>query len=164
MLFTPSRKRTQIVKFNSPLPYTLSLQCPSYNKFSQLLYEPGCSRELWCRKCATWLWNKYVLFFLKVYFIYISKDILLLRAQSSIKQCKWYFPKSRNVKDYENVKLVNLSSGMAAQLHLILCMFSINNYFGVGGKCKVFYGSKLCTHEHKIHHSEKENYFLAICI
>ena len=49
-------------------PYTLSLSCPSYSKFSQLSYEPGCSSELWCRKCATWLWNKYVLFFSKTLF------------------------------------------------------------------------------------------------
>ena len=72
------RRETQILKCNPP--YTLSLQCPSYNKFSQLSYEPGCSHELWCRKCATWLWNKYLLFFLKLYFMHISKDILLLRA------------------------------------------------------------------------------------
>ena len=52
--------------------YTLSLYWPSYSKFSHLSYEPGCSHELWCRKCATWLWNKYVLFFIKLYFIHIS--------------------------------------------------------------------------------------------
>ena len=28
--------------------------------------------------------------FLKLYFIHISKDILPLRAQNAIKQCKWY--------------------------------------------------------------------------
>ena len=61
-------QKTQILKFNSPTPYTLSLQCPSNRKFSQLSYEPGCSRELWCRKCATWLWNKYVLIFSKTLF------------------------------------------------------------------------------------------------
>ena len=32
----------QIMKFNSH-PYTLSLQYPSYSKFSQLSYESGCS-------------------------------------------------------------------------------------------------------------------------
>ena len=61
-------QKTQILKFNSPTPYTLSLQCPSNRKFSQLSYESGCSRELWCRKCATWLWNKYVLIFSKTLF------------------------------------------------------------------------------------------------
>ena len=30
-------------------------------------------------------------FFLKLYFIHISKDILPLRALNTIKQCKWYF-------------------------------------------------------------------------
>ena len=30
-------------------------------------------------------------FFLKLYFLRISKDILLLRAQKAIKQSKWYF-------------------------------------------------------------------------
>ena len=30
-------------------------------------------------------------FLLKLYLIRISKDILLLRAQNAIKQCKWYF-------------------------------------------------------------------------
>ena len=65
------RQEAQILKFNAlppPPPYTLSLSCPSYSKFSQLSYEPGCSRELWCRKCATWLWNKYVLIFSKALF------------------------------------------------------------------------------------------------
>ena len=61
------RQETQILKFNSP-SYTLSLQCPSYSKFSQLSYEPGYSHELWCRKCATWLSNKYVLIFSKTLF------------------------------------------------------------------------------------------------
>ena len=55
-------------------PYTLSLPCPSYSKFSQLSYEPGCSRELWCRKCATWLWNTYVLIFSKtLFYTYIQR-------------------------------------------------------------------------------------------
>ena len=54
---------TQIVKFNSH-PYTLSLQYPSYSKFSQLSYVSGCSHAFWCRECATWHWNKYVLFLL----------------------------------------------------------------------------------------------------
>ena len=39
------RQDTQIMKFNSH-PYTLSLQCPSYSKFSQVLYEPNCSQML----------------------------------------------------------------------------------------------------------------------
>ena len=53
------RQEAQILKFNAPPPppYTLSLSWPSYSKFSQLSYEPVCSRELWCRKCAMWLWN-----------------------------------------------------------------------------------------------------------
>ena len=72
------------------LPYTLTLQYPSYSKYSQLSYEPGCSHELWCRKCATWLWNDYVLIFSWTLFYTISQDILLLRAQNAIKQCKWY--------------------------------------------------------------------------
>ena len=33
-------------------------------KFSQLSYESGCSHAFWCRKCATWHWNKYVLILL----------------------------------------------------------------------------------------------------
>ena len=33
---------TQIMKFKSH-PYTLSLQYPTYSKFSQLSYESGCS-------------------------------------------------------------------------------------------------------------------------
>ena len=54
---------TQIMKFNSH-PYTLSLQYPSYSKFSQLSYECGCSHAFWCRECATWHWNTYVLILL----------------------------------------------------------------------------------------------------
>ena len=66
-LLLGERQEAQILKFNAP-PYTLCLSCPSYSKFSQLSYGPGCSRELWCRKCATWLWNKYVLIFSKTLF------------------------------------------------------------------------------------------------
>ena len=78
-------------EFNSP-PYILSLQCPSYSKFSQLSYEPGCSHELWCRKCATWLWNTYVLIFSKtLFYTHIPIYILSLLAQNAIKQYKWYF-------------------------------------------------------------------------
>ena len=50
----------QIMKLSSH-PYTLSLQYPSYSKFSQLSYESGCSHAFWCRECATWHWNNYVL-------------------------------------------------------------------------------------------------------
>ena len=83
------RQDNQIVKFNSH-PYTLSLQCPLYSQLSQLSYESGYSHELWCRKCTTWHWNKYVFIF-KFYLIHISEDILLLHAQNAIKQCKRYF-------------------------------------------------------------------------
>ena len=48
------------------------------------------------------------------------------------------FPESRYVKDYENVKLVNLSSCTAAQLPLILFMIFKNNDFGVGRNIKCF--------------------------
>ena len=48
------------------------------------------------------------------------------------------FPEIRNVKDYENVKLVNLSSCTAAQLPLISCMISKNSDLGVGGNVKFF--------------------------
>ena len=46
-------------------------------------------------------------FFFKLYSIHISKYILLLWEQYATKQCKWYIPGSRYVKDCENVKLVN---------------------------------------------------------
>ena len=77
-------------------------------------------------------------FFLKLYFMHISKDVLLLQAQNAIKQCKSYFPESLNVKDYENVKLVKLSSCTASQLPIILCMISKNSDLGVGGNVKFF--------------------------
>ena len=48
------------------------------------------------------------------------------------------FLESRKVKDDENVKLANLSSCMAAQLPLMLCMISKNSDFGVGGNVKFF--------------------------
>ena len=50
----------------------------------------------------------------------------------------YFFPELRNVKNYENVKLVNMSLGTAAQLPLILCMISKNSDFGVGGNVKFF--------------------------
>ena len=74
------------------------------------------------------------------------------------------FPESCNVKDYENVKLVNLSSCTAAQLPLILCMISKNTDFGIGGNLKFFYSNEFYTHEHKIHQSELENNPPTICI
>ena len=48
----------------------------------------------------------------------------------------YFFLERRNIKDYENVKLVNLSLRTAAQLPLILCMISKNSDFGVGGNVK----------------------------
>ena len=49
------------------------------------------------------------------------------------------FRESYNVKDYENIKLVNLPLYKAAQLPLILCMISENSDFGVGGNVKFFF-------------------------
>ena len=132
------RQEAQILNFNAP-PYTLSLWCPSYNKFSQLSYEPGCSRELWCRKCATWLWNKYVLIFSKtLFYTHIQRHTDASGTKCYQNNVNDTFLESRNVKDYENVKLVNLSSCPAAQLPLILCMISKNSDFGVGGNVKFF--------------------------
>ena len=74
------------------------------------------------------------------------------------------FPESYNVRDYENIKLVNLPLCKAAQLPLILCMISKNSDFGVGGNVKFFYRIEFYTYEHKIHQSEPENYPLTICI
>ena len=74
------------------------------------------------------------------------------------------FPYSRDVKDYENVKLVNLSSCTVAQLPIILCVVSKNSDFGVGGNVNCFYRSEFYIYEHKVHHSEPENYLLTICI
>ena len=59
------RQETKIIKFDSH-PYTLNLQCPSYSKFSQLLYESSCSQELWREEYASWHWNKYVLFYTNI--------------------------------------------------------------------------------------------------
>ena len=61
------------------------------------------------------------------------------------------FSESYNVKDYENINLLNLPWCKAAQLPLILCMISKNSDFGVGGNVKFFYRSEFYTHEHKIH-------------
>ena len=49
------------------------------------------------------------------------------------------FPESYSVKDYENIKLVNLPLCKATQLPLILRMISKKNSdFGVGGNVKFF--------------------------
>ena len=48
------------------------------------------------------------------------------------------FPESYNVKDYENINLVNLPWCKTAQLPLMLCMISKNSDFGVGGNVKFF--------------------------
>ena len=67
------------------------------------------------------------------------------------------FPESYNVKDYENIKLVNLPLCKATQLPLILCMISKNSDFGVGGNVKFFteanfipMNTKLTNLNHKI--------------
>ena len=44
----------------------------------------------------------------------------------------------RYVKDYENIKLVNLPACTAVQPPRILCMISKNSDFGVGGNVNVF--------------------------
>ena len=78
-------------------------------------------------------------FFLKLYFIHTSKYILPLRALNSIKNANHTFPEIYNVRNYENIKLVNQPSRKAAQLPLIFCMISKNSDFGVGGNVKVFF-------------------------
>ena len=50
----------------------------------------------------------------------------------------YFFLEGRNVKDYENAKLINLSLRTAAQLPLISCMISKNSDFGVGENAKFF--------------------------
>ena len=56
-------------------------------------------------------------FFLKLYFIHISKEILLLRAQNAIKQCKWYFsrkPSCQGLRKYKIGKSVIMHGCTAA--------------------------------------------------
>ena len=60
------------------------------------------------------------------------------------------FPESPDIKDYENVKLVNLLSCKSAQLLLILCMISKNRDFGVGGNVKFFTEANLILMNTKI--------------
>ena len=103
--------------------------------------------------------------FVKLYFIYISTDILPLRAQNAIKQCKWYI--SRKLQYQVLRKWVNLPPSKAAQLPLISFMISKNSDFWEGGNVKFFvffYRSEFYTHEHKNQHSVPENYPLTICI
>ena len=103
-------------------------------------------------------------FLLKLYFIHISKDILLLRAQNAIKQCKWYFSKKPQFQGLRSYKLVNLSSCMAAQLPLILCMISKNSDLGVGGNVKFFTEAIFILMNTKFTHLNQINYPLTICI
>ena len=119
---------------------------------------------VWCRKSTACLWKKYILFFLKLYLIHISSDILLLRAHNAINNANDAFPESCYGKSYENVKLVNLPSCWAAQLPLIFYTISKKYLFQGRGKCKFFCGSDFCTHDHKNHYSELKNCLLTICI
>ena len=64
------------------------------------------------------------------------------------------FPESRNDKDYENIKLVNLSSCKAAQLTLILSMIFKNSDFGLGGNVKFFTEANFILINKKIVHRE----------
>ena len=151
------------MKFNSH-PYTLSLQYPSYSKFSQLSYESGCSHAFWCRECATWHWNKYVLIFIKLYFIHISKDILLLQAQKAVKQYKLYFSRKLLCQGLRkcNISKSAIMLGRTATSS-IAHDFWKSRFWG-RGKCKLLYRSEFYTHEYKNHHSEPEIYLLNICI
>ena len=122
-----------------PPPYTLSLSCPSYSKFYQLSYEPGCKRELWCRKCATGLWNKYILIFSKtLFYTHIQRHTAAAGTKCYKTIQMILFQKAVMSRITKIVKLVNLSSCTAAQLPLISCMISKNRDFGVGGNINIF--------------------------
>ena len=100
---------TQIMKFNSH-PYTHSLEYPSYSKFSQLSYESGCSHAFWCRECATWHSNKYVLVLLNFILYTYPKIYCSCRHKKLWNNAIDIFPESCYIKDSENAKLVNLPS------------------------------------------------------
>ena len=68
-------------------------------------------------------------FFLKVYLIPISKIYCCSGRKMPYNNANDTFPESWFVKDYKNVKLVNLLSCKTAQLLLMLCMISRNSDF-----------------------------------
>ena len=65
------------------------------------------------------------------------------------------FPESHYVKDYENLKWVNMPPCWAAQLPLILDMISNNT--DLQGGHKVFCRSELYTQDHKNRNWELED-------
>ena len=135
-LLLGERQEAQILKFDAPPPPPTHLVCHvhlianflSFHMSLVVVVNCGAGNALRGFEISMFY------FFLKLYFIHISKDILLLWAQNANDT----FLENCNVKDYENVKLVTLSSCTAAQLSLILCMISKNSDFGVGGNVKFF--------------------------
>ena len=75
----------------------------------------------------TWHWNKYVLMFFKLYFIHISKYILLLWAQNTIKQYKWYFSRKLLCQGVRKCKFCKT-----------WFLKENNSNLGVGGRVKLF--------------------------
>ena len=105
LLHIGERQETQILKFNPPLPpppppphthtHSTHLVCNAYiyliaNFLSfhmSLVIVMNCGAGNVLRGFEISMFY----FFLNLYSIHISKDILLLRAQNTIKQCKLYF-------------------------------------------------------------------------
>ena len=84
------RQEAQILKFNAPpthLVCHVHLMANFLSFHMSLVVVVNCGAGNALRGFEISMFY----FFLKLYFIHISKDILLLRAQNAIKQCKWCF-------------------------------------------------------------------------
>ena len=106
------RQEAHILKFNS-LPPHAQLVC-QVNLF-QLPYEDGCSHELLCTKCATWL----CIILFQILFIHISaasyceyKMLSNIVNNTYLESCDSAY--------YGNVKVVHLPAFWAAHLSVML--------------------------------------------
>ena len=86
------RRETPILKFNSPHPLT-HLVCNAHLIANFLSFHMSLVVVVNCGGGNVLLGFEISMseFFLKLYFIHPSKDILLLRTQRAIKQCKLCF-------------------------------------------------------------------------
>ena len=102
--------------------------------------------------------------FLKLYFIRISKDIVLRWAQNAIRQCKWYFSRKLLCQG-----LCKCTIGKSTiMLVRTAVSYMIHDFWKIavlgGGKYKVYYRREFYTRDHKNNYCELENYLLLICI
>ena len=105
---------TQILKFNLPPPPPTHLVCNARLIENFLCFHMSLVIVMNCGagNSIRGFEISMIYFFLKLYSVHISKDILLLQAQNAIKQCKWYFSRKSECQGLRKCKI-----GKSATMH-----------------------------------------------